>query len=162
MTQKVSRHADREKLNSFGQSSTMAHINLNIRTWIMQINGFHHIGLWVKDSEKSFNFYTKGLGGKVVHSFPTADTGQTVYLVDLGNNAVIEIIPRGNGEEESNAHWAHVAIRTDDVRAAYDLAIQAGAVSRTAPQDVTLGTMAAANAFVIGPDHEVIEFFHVR
>jgi lactoylglutathione lyase len=75
---------------------------------------------------------------------------------------VVEIIPRGNGEEEANAHWAHVAIRTDDTRAAYDLAIKAGAVSRTPPQDINLGTMAACNAFVLGPDREVIEFFQVK
>jgi lactoylglutathione lyase len=127
----------------------------------MKFDGYHHIGLWVKDSEKSLNFYTKGLGGKVVFSFPMADTGKTIYLVDLGNNAVVEIIPRGNGAEETNAHWVHVAIRTDDARAAYDLALKAGAVSRTAPQDMTLGTMPVCNAFVLGPDHEVIEFFQV-
>jgi lactoylglutathione lyase len=128
----------------------------------MHINGFHHIGLWVNDSQKSLDFYTKGLGGKIVHSFPTADMPKTVYLVDLGNNAVVEIIPRGNGEEETNAHWAHVAIRTDDARASYETAIKAGAASRQEPKDMMLGTMAATNAFVYGPDREVIEFFQVR
>jgi lactoylglutathione lyase len=128
----------------------------------MTFDGYHHIGLWVKDSQKSLDFYTKGLGGKVVFSFPMADTGKPIYLVDLGANAVVEIIPRGNGEEESNAHWAHVAIRTDDARAAYDLAIGAGAVSRTEPKDNMLGTMAVCNAFVLGPDHEIIEFFQVK
>ncbi|GHV70798.1 hypothetical protein AGMMS49928_19970 [Spirochaetia bacterium] len=128
----------------------------------MNFNGFHHIGLWVKDTQKSFDFYTKGLGGKVTFSFPMGDSGKTIYLVDLGGNAVVEIIPRGNGEEETNAHWAHIAIRTDDARAAYDLAMKAGAVSQTAPQDMNLGTMPVTNAFVLGPDHEVIEFFQVR
>ena len=128
----------------------------------MQFNGIHHLGLWVKDPQKSLEFYTKGLGGKIVHSFPMADKPATINLVDLGDNAVVEIIPRGNGEEEANAHWAHVAIRTDDAWAAYDLALKAGAVSRTAPQDMNLGTMAVTNAFVYGPDREVIEFFQVR
>jgi lactoylglutathione lyase len=128
----------------------------------MQFNGFHHIGLWVKDSERSLNFYTKGLGGKVVFSFPMGGGDKIIYLVDLGNNAVVEIIPRGNGKEETDAHWAHVAVRTDDARSAYDLAIQAGAVSQSAPQDQNLGTMPVCNAFVLGPDHEVIEFFQVK
>lgn len=127
----------------------------------MQFNGYHHIGLWVKDAQKSLDFYTKGLGGKVNHSFPMADTGKTIYLVDLGGNAVIEIIPRGSGEEESNAHWVHVAVRTDDVRAAYEMAVKAGAESRSEPKDIKLGTMSAWNAFVYGPDREVIEFFQV-
>ena len=127
----------------------------------MQFNGFHHVGLFAKDAQKSLDFYTQGLGGKVVFSFPMSGSNQTIYLVDLGNNAVIEIIPRGNGEEELNAHWAHLAFRTDDARAAYDMAIKAGAVSRSEPRESKLGTMAVYNAFVYGPDREVIEFFQI-
>jgi hypothetical protein len=55
-----------------------------------------------------------------------------------------------------------VALRTGDAQAAYDAAIKAGAVSRTAPSDVQLGTMAVRNAFVLGPDNEVIEFFQTK
>ena len=127
----------------------------------MQINGYHHIGLFVKDAEKSLEFYTK-LGGKTVHSFPMADTGKTIYLVDMGNNAVIEIIPRGEGKEEIDAHWAHATFRTDNAREAYDLALKAGAVTRSEPKDVNLGTMPATIAFVYGPDREVLEFFQTR
>jgi len=127
----------------------------------MQFNGFHHIGLIAKDAQKSLDFYTK-LGCKTVHSFPMGDSGKTIYLVDLGNNAVLEIIPRGEGKEEDNAHWAHVAVRTDDAKAAYDLALKAGAVSRSEPMDVNLGTMPAIIAFVYGPDKEVLEFFQVK
>ena len=127
----------------------------------MKIDGIHHLGLYVKDEQKSLEFYEK-LGGKVIHSFPMGDSGKTIYLVDLGNNAVIEIIPRGNGEEETNAHWAHLALRADDAKAYYDLAIKAGAVSHIEPKDVNLGTMAATIAFVKGPDSEIVEFFQVR
>ena len=128
----------------------------------MQFNGYHHVGLFVKDSQKSLDFYTKGLGGKVTFSFTMpSDSSKTIYLVDLGGNSVIEIIPRGNGEEEANAHWAHLAIRTDDTRTAYDMAIKAGAVSRDAPKEAKLGTMSICNSFVFGPDREVIEFFQL-
>jgi lactoylglutathione lyase len=128
----------------------------------MEFNGYHHIGLWTKDAQKSLDFYTKGLGGKVVHSFPMKDSGQSIYLVDLGGNAVVEIIPRGNGQPEANARWAHIAIRTNDTRAAYDLALKAGAASQSAPADMNLGTMAVTIAFVLGPDQETLEFFQVR
>ncbi len=83
----------------------------------MKFDGFHHIGLIVKDVDKSLAFYRDGLGGKVVHSFP-ASRGGTIWLVDLGGNAVVEIIPGGGDAAESNARWAHIAVRTDDVRAA--------------------------------------------
>jgi lactoylglutathione lyase len=128
----------------------------------MAFDGFHHIGLWVKDPQKSLDFYTQGLGGKVVFSFPMSGGDKIINLVDLGNNAVVEIIPRGNGEEESNAHWAHVAVRTDDARHAYTRALAAGALSHSEPNDTMLGTMAVCNAFVKGPDHELIEFFQVK
>jgi lactoylglutathione lyase len=128
----------------------------------MQFDGYHHIGLLVKDPQKSLDFYTQGLGGKITFSFPMGDSGKTIHLVDLGNNAVIELIPRGSGEEEAGAHWAHIAIRTDDAPGAYDLALKAGAVSRSEPKDNVLGTMPVCNAFVLGPDHEVIEFFQVK
>ena len=125
----------------------------------MEFNGYHHVGLFVKDAQKSLDFYTRGLGGKTVFSFPMAGSDRIINLVDLGNNAVLEIIPRGSGEEELNAHWAHLAIRTDDAKAAYEMAIKAGAVSRSEPRESMLGTMAVCNAFVYGPDREVIEFF---
>jgi lactoylglutathione lyase len=127
----------------------------------MKFDGIHHVGLLVKDAQKSLDFYTKGLGAKVTFSFPMGDSGKTIHLVDLGNNAVIEIIPRGEGEEEVNAHWAHLAVHTDDAKAAYEMAIKAGAVSRSEPREGKLGTMQACTAFVYGPDKEVIEFFQV-
>ena len=128
----------------------------------MRFNGYHHIGLIVDDAEKSLAFYTDGLGGKLTFSFPMGDTGKTIHLVDLGGNAVVEIIPRGNGGPESSARWAHIAVATDNARGAYALALEAGALSRSEPCDILLGTMPACNAFVTGPDGEVIEFFQVK
>ena len=128
----------------------------------MAITGYHHIGLFVADMDKSYRFYVEGLGAKEIFSFPVPDMPEkTIYLVDLGGGAVIELIPRGEGKEEQNAHWAHIALETDDCEAAYALAIKAGAEERQAPNHSYLGTMEKNNAFVYGPDREVIEFFQV-
>lgn len=128
----------------------------------MQINGFHHIGLYVDDVPRCLAFYTEGLGGKEIFSFPTSDTGRLIYLVELGGGAVVEIVPRGTGEAQQNARWAHIALDTSDTRATYARAIAAGATSRIPPQDVMLGTMSVCNAFVVGPGGESIEFFQVK
>ncbi len=128
----------------------------------MKFNGYHHIGLASADVDKSLKFYTKGLGGKVTFSFPMGDTGKEIYLVDLGGNSVVEIIPIGNGETESNPNWVHIALDTDNAREAFQSAVEAGAAVRSEPQDMMLGTMAVCNAFVFGPDGEVIEFFEVK
>jgi lactoylglutathione lyase len=124
----------------------------------LKITGYHHIGLYVQDSEKSRVFY-ESFGGKVVHTFLSKTTGKNVYLLDVGQNAVIEIIPKGNGKEEKDPHWVHATFRTDDPKAAYETAIKAGAISQQEPKEITIGSMAAINAFVLGPDNEVIEFF---
>lgn len=128
----------------------------------MRFSGFHHIGLAVDDADRSLAFYTQGLGGKVTFSFPMSGSGKTIYLVDLGDNAVVEIIPRGLEGPESGARWVHIAVATDDTRAAYDLALRAGALAKSEPNDTMLGTMAVCNAFVTGPDGETIEFFQVK
>lgn len=128
----------------------------------MAFHGYHHIGLKVRDMDKSLRFYTEGLGGKVTCQFPMGSTGLTIYMVDLGENSVVELLPNGPEEAESNARWAHIALATDDARGAYDMAMAAGAVTRSAPQDMTLGDMDVCNAFVFGPDEEIIEFFEVK
>ena len=130
----------------------------------MNFKGFHHIGLFSKDTKKSLEFYTKGLGGEIVSSFPLpGDESKWIYLVDLGGNSVIEIIPLGVDEPEERARWAHVCFNTEDVKSAYEAAVAAGAKTRSAPNDVTLGTvMDVTNAFVYGPDDEIIEFFNVK
>ena len=128
----------------------------------MRYQGFHHIGLFVKDMEKSLAFYTKGLGGKEVFNFPMGTTGKTIYLVDLGGHAVVELIPNGTDEPEANARWAHIAVQSRDAREDYEHALAAGAVSKSAPNDGSLGTMRMCNAFVFGPDGESIEFFEVK
>lgn len=128
----------------------------------MLFHGFHHIGLIVDDVDRSLKFYTEGLGGKVTFSFPMSNSDKTIYLVDLGGNAVVEIIPRGNAGEEASARWAHIAVATDDTRKAYALALEAGARPKIEPSDVMLGTMPVCNAFVFGPDGENIEFFQTK
>jgi lactoylglutathione lyase len=127
----------------------------------MKFQGYHHIGLIVRDADKSLAFYKK-LGGEEVFNFPMGDSGKTIYLVDLGGHAVVEIVPRGEGGEEANARWAHIALETGDARAAYDHALKIGAQTKSEPHDGQLGTMSVCNAFVLGQDGESIEFFQVK
>lgn len=124
-------------------------------------HGYHHIGLRVQDMDKTLRFYTEGLGGTVTHQFPMSD-GRLIYLIDLGENAVVELIPAGGSEAEANARWMHIAVNADDVQAAHDRALAAGARVKHEPKDAMLGTMAVSNSFVYGPEGEEIEFFHVK
>ncbi len=121
--------------------------------------GLHHIGLYVADMKRSLAFYKDGLGGKVVREFPTVDRECTIILVELAPGAVVELLPSGKGRTESSIPWAHIAIRSSDARSDYKRALSAGALSRHEPWQGYLGDKEVVNAFVTGPDGEVIEFF---
>ena len=127
----------------------------------MKFNGFHHIGLAVKDVEKSRAFY-KALGGVDTLSFPVGDF--TYYLIDMGGNAVVELIPKLNdgSPEQVEPRWMHICLNTDDCKAAYAHALEVGAKELIPPKEVALGAdMKVCCAFVSGPDGEEIEFITV-
>ena len=124
----------------------------------MSINGYHHVGLIVKDMQKSLKFYEEGFGGKIVSSF-SVEEGKEIFLVDLGNGAVAELIPRGSGEGETNARWAHIALKTDSLDDDLKKAVSAGARLRSEPRIISVSGTDAKTAFIFGPDDEVIELF---
>lgn len=117
--------------------------------------GFHHIGLYVKDSARSLKFYEEGLGGKVTMSFGADD--HKIYMVELAPGAVVELIPNDQFTD-INEPWAHIALHTDNCKADFDRAVAAGAIVKSAPAEHDW----MANAFVIGPDGESIEFFQTE
>ena len=123
----------------------------------MNCNGFHHIGLAVTDAEKSREFYI-ALGGVETLRFPI--DGMTFHFIDMGNNSVLELIPILNAEspEQVEPRWMHIALNTDDCKAAYDHAIKVGAKELAPPKEVMVGSKKVCCAFVNGPDGEIIEF----
>jgi lactoylglutathione lyase len=127
----------------------------------MKFKGFHHIGLYCADAEKSLAFYT-ALGGVEVSNFPMRGSGKIIYLVDMGGNAVVELIPREFEGEETNTRWAHICLLIEDVQAAHDLALKLGARSRIEPRVSIIGGGPHTHSFVFGPDDEVIEFFEYK
>lgn len=119
------------------------------------IKGFHHVGLHVRDIERSLSFYVNGLGGKITIRIPVGD--RTVYFVDLGDNATVELSPYAS-KPPIASRGDHMAISTDDVDAAYELTMRAGASSCDVPQDFVSGDVSLRLAKVYGPDNEIIEF----
>jgi catechol 2,3-dioxygenase-like lactoylglutathione lyase family enzyme len=124
----------------------------------MEFQGFHHVGVYIKDEEKSLRFYRDSLGGKLVHSFPIGE-GRTNYLIDLGGGAIVELVPVGAGMADVQIGWAHIALRCADTRAAFELAVSVGAEVWMPPTEMNLGGIVMLLAYVYGPDHEIIEFY---
>ena len=121
--------------------------------------GFHHIGVRTVNTDVSLKFYTEVLGGKHIYTADKGGAGNDIHFVEMAPGAVVEIIPNGTTEPQENARWAHIALLVDDVEAVYNSAVSKGAVEKVKPQHIMLGTIAAMNAFVLGPDGEDVEFF---
>ena len=122
--------------------------------------GFHHIALKCKDIEKSIKFY-EALGCVKVAEWQ-GKAGK-IAMVDLGDGGRIELFANGGDEFSENGKWVHFAVCVDDVDAAYELALQNGALPHIAPKTVPLDShpekITIHIAFVKGPDGEQLEFF---
>ncbi len=122
--------------------------------------GVHHIALRSSDFDRSLEFYKK-LGLCEFASWGEG-TGRGV-LLDISDGAKLELFANGSDSYQAEGKYAHIALCTDDVDAAYALALSAGAAAHIAPETVTIGsgerTFDARIAFVKGPDGELVEFF---
>ena len=134
---------------------------------VIGCRGIHHIALHASDFEKSYRFYTEGLGYKEYRRW-IAGTGKTIALLEITNGVCIELFSdaaeRTNREEQAGM-YVHLALDVTDSRAAFARAIACGAKEKMAPKDMTLPSeppIDATISFVYGPDGEEIEFFEVR
>ena len=124
--------------------------------------GFHHIGLKYKELERSLKFYT-AIGLREVVRW--GDVGDEIVMLAMSDGGIIELLPYRDEEFSEKGKWIHFAIKVDDVDLAYNTALNAGAVSVTAPKVVPLNSrpekMTINIAFVKGPDGEELEFFKI-
>lgn len=119
---------------------------------------FDHIGLKASDYEKSVEFY-KAIGATFQAEWGEGDG--RISLWDLGNGQKIEIFANGGSDHVQNGRWIHLALTCDDVEAAYETLLAAGAKTQRAPAVVDLPArpdpLTLHACFVEGPDGEIIE-----
>lgn len=125
--------------------------------------GFHHIGLKVKDFERSYDFYVNGLGMKPYAAWGEGD--KHIQMLDIGNGDILELFAGGSEELDRENVWQHFAMTVDDVDKAYETALKAGATPHVEPKVVALDStpekISINIAFVKGPDNEQLEFFKI-
>lgn len=125
--------------------------------------GFHHIALKAKDYDASLKFYTEGLGMKFYTQWGEGDS--RICMLDLGDGSILELFAGGNDEAEVNNKYIHFAMKVDDVDAAYNTALAAGAKPKIAPKVAPLTSapvrLTLNCAFVYGPSGEELEFFRI-
>lgn len=122
--------------------------------------GYHHTAIQVSDFDRSFRFYTEGLG--CVPKAIWGEPGKQNALLYFCEGGMIELLSGGTGETPVSQGWVHLAIATDRPDEAYQAALDAGAKPRTPVFDTVIEAetpMPVRIGFVFGPDGEVLEFF---
>ena len=122
--------------------------------------GFHHIGLMASDFEKSCAFYS-ALGMKELVSW--GEGNEKIAMFDLGNGDRVELFASGGDDYSAKGKFIHFAMTVEDVDAAFETALAAGARPKMPPTTLDLDSspyrMSIRIAFVYGPDGEELEFF---
>ena len=119
--------------------------------------GFHHVAIRVHDFDASVKFYTEVLG--FTERVRWGEGNGRGILLDTGDGNYLEIFAGGAPGPKPEGAFLHLALRTDNVDAAIEVARRAGMEVTVEPKDVRLGTVQARIAFFKGPDGEIIELF---
>ena len=146
---------------------------------------FHHLALATRDFDQTLSFYTTALGARERLRF--SQDGLRVALVEFDDGVMMEVLetsPAASAARTAVAAAAsklpggdqisgvspllHFALEVDDVDAAFQSAIDAGATPAEPPADNTIhddtgrGERTIRFAFVTGPNGESIEFISGR
>lgn len=121
-----------------------------------------HLALKATDFEKSYKFYTEGLG--MTPYLTWGEGAKRIQMLKFGGGAgILELFAGGSDELPEMGKYVHFAYSVEDIDAAYATALAAGAKPLTPPKTVDLDSKPEKRsiriAFVYGPDNEQIEFF---
>ena len=124
--------------------------------------GIAHLALKAKDFDKSYKFYTEGTWHDPLSLMGRGDSH--IQMLKFGDGAgILRAVRRWKRRAPRDGKYIHFAYSVEDVDAAYETALAAGAKPLTPPKSVALESeprkVTIRIAFVIGPDGEQIEFF---
>jgi lactoylglutathione lyase len=111
---------------------------------------FHHVGLEVKDLERSIRFYREAFGMEEECRFVL--DGELIAFLRLGEIR-LELAELQDWKDQGSC-GVHLAFKANDVKEAVKRVVKWGATLAEEPRIMENGW---ENAFVLGPDGEWIE-----
>jgi len=119
-----------------------------------KITGLAHIGVFVRDIDKSIDFY-KRLGFTL-----DSEAETTIRLAFLSaGTCLIELVEKNDIPQRSAGTVDHIAVAVDDIDAAIKNAISHGIAIDPANVNELPILGGIKNVFFDGPDGERLEFF---
>jgi len=119
--------------------------------------GFHHVAIRVYDFDATVRFYTEVLG--FTDKVRWGEGDNRAIMLDTGDGNYLEVFAGGAKGEKPEGAFLHLALRSDDVDGATELARAAGMEITVEPKDAVLGGTPVRISFFKGPDGEIIELF---
>ncbi len=125
------------------------------------ICGYHHVAIRTRDFDKSLAFYRQVLGSEIHRLWGEGD--HRGVLLTLGNGNLLELLASDALATGPDDVLIHFALATDDVPGMVDRAVAAGAEVASAYKTLDIqaepSPFRGCNAFIKGPDGELVEFF---
>jgi glyoxylase I family protein len=119
--------------------------------------GFHHVAIRVYDFDATVRFYSEVLGFQ--ERVRWGEGSNRAIMLDTGDGNYLEVFAGGTEGAKPEGAFLHLALRSDDVDGAVELARAAGMEVTVEPKDAVLGGIPVRIAFFKGPDGEIIELF---
>jgi lactoylglutathione lyase len=125
----------------------------------MAVRKLEHVGVMVRNLEKSIAFYTEVVG--LVHLHTMIHTNGVIRLAFLAGKDAreteLELIEGYNGELPDEGRTHHVAFTVDDVEAEFERIKGLGVPMRDT--EITTLPNGSRYFFFYGPDGEFLEMF---
>lgn len=96
----------------------------------------NHVGMFVRDAEKTVNFYEKYLGAKNVFDYSVPEVPVRLVYLQIANG-MVEIVDLG--DKAPKFGYEHVAFMSDSIDEDYQRLIDAGYTSIEAPKKAASG-----------------------
>lgn len=119
------------------------------------ILGLSHIGLHVRNLERSKKFYTELLGFAVACTAPLENG--TVLCFLRNGDCEIELIAKPDYAPRQDGHFEHLCLKTADLDAAIAHLCAHGVQMEGAPRSIPNVYHGVRLAFFRGPDGELLE-----